>query len=42
MACHDDVKGIRHKQVYALRIGLMHVYYFMYFYYLLFFIIYIL
>ena len=31
----DDVKGIRHKKVCVLRIGLMHDYYFMHFYYLL-------
>ena len=35
----DDVKGIRHKQVYVHRIGLIYGYYAMYFYYLrLFFI----
>ena len=38
----DDVKGIRHKQVCVLRIGLMHVYYSMYFYCLLLFIIHVL
>ena len=40
MGRQDGVKGIRHKEVYVFRIGLMHVYYSMYFYYLLLFIIY--
>ena len=38
----DDVKGIRHKEVCVLRIGLMYMYHSMYFYYLLLFIIYVL
>ena len=38
----DGVKGIRHKEVCVLRIGLMYVYYSMYFYYLLLFVIYVL
>ena len=42
MGCQDGVKGIRHKEVYVLRIGLMHIYYSIYFYYLLLFIIYVL
>ena len=42
MGCQDGVKGIRHKEVYVLRIGLMRVEYSMYFYYLLLFIIYML
>ena len=42
MGCLDGVKGIRHKEVYILRIGLMHVYYSMYFYYLLLFVIHVL
>ena len=40
---HQDItNGIRHKEVYVLRIGLMHVYYLIYFYYLLLFIIHVL
>ena len=39
MGRQDGLKGIRHKEVYVLRIGLMHVYYSMYFYYLLLFVI---
>ena len=39
MGRQDGVKGIRHKEVCVLRIGLMHVYYSIYFYYLLLFII---
>ena len=35
----DGVKGIRHKEVCVLSIGLMHVYYSMYFYYFLLFVI---
>ena len=35
-------KGIRHKEVRVLEIGLMHVYHSMYFYYLLLFVIYML
>ena len=42
MGRQDGVKGIRHKEVFVLRIGLMHVYYSIYFYYLLLFIIHIL
>ena len=42
MGRQDGVKGIRHKDVCVLRIGLMHVYYSMYFYYLLFFVIHVL
>ena len=37
-----DVKGIRHKEVCVLRIGLIHVYHSMYFYYLLLFVIHML
>ena len=39
MGCQDGIKGIRHKEVCVIRIGLMHVYYLMYFYYLLLFVI---
>ena len=42
MGRQDDMKGIRHKEVYVLRIGLMHVKYSMYFYYLLLFVIHVL
>ena len=42
MGLQDDVKVIRYKEVYVLRIGLMHVYYCMYFYYLVLFIIHVL
>ena len=42
MGRQDGVKGIRHKEVCVLRIGLMHVYYLMYFHYLLLFVIYML
>ena len=42
IGCQDGVKGIRHKKVCVLRIGLMHVYYSMYFYYLLLFLIHVL
>ena len=42
MGRQDSVKGIRHKEVYVLRIGLMHVCYSMYFYYLLLFDIHVL
>ena len=41
MGRHDGVKGIRHKEVYVLRIGLMHVYHSMYFHYLLLFVIHV-
>ena len=36
------LKGIRHKEVCVLTIGLMHVYHSMYFYYLLLFVIHVL
>ena len=42
MGRQHGVKGIRHKEVCVLRIGLMHVYYSMYFYYLRLFVIYVL
>ena len=42
MDCPDGVKGIRHKELCVLRIGLIHVYYSMYFYYLLLFCIHVL
>ena len=42
MRHQDGVKGIRHKEVYVLRIGLMHVYYAMYFYDLMLFGIHVL
>ena len=42
MGRQDDIKGIRHKEVYVLRIGLIYVYYLMYFYYLLLFVIHVL
>ena len=42
MGRQDGVTGIRHKEVYVLRIGLMHVYLSMYFHYLLLFIIHML
>ena len=38
MGRQDGVKGIRHKEVCVLSIGLMHVYHSMYFYYLLLFV----
>ena len=38
----DGVKGIRHKEVCVLRIGLIHVYHSMYFHYLLLFVIHVL
>ena len=38
MVRYDAVKGIRHKEVCVIRIGLMHLYYLMYFYYLLLFV----
>ena len=37
----DGVKGIRHKEVCVLEIGLMHVYYSKYIYYLMLFVIYV-
>ena len=42
MGRQDDIKGISHKEVYVLRIGLIHVYHSMYFYYLLLFVIHVL
>ena len=39
MGRQDCVKGIRHKEVCVLRIGLMHVYHLMYFHYFLLFVI---
>ena len=42
MGRQDRVKGIRHKEMCVLSIGLMHVYHSMYFYYLLLFIIHVL
>ena len=42
MGRQDGVKGIRHKEVCVLRIGLMHVYHSMYFHYLLLFVIHVL
>ena len=42
MGRQNGVKGIRHKEMYVLRIGLMHVYHSMYFYYLLLFAIHVL
>ena len=42
MACQDCVKGIKHKEVYVIRIGLIHVYYSMYLYYFLLFLIHVL
>ena len=42
MGRQGGVKGIRHKEVCVLRIGLMYVYYTMYFYYLLLFVIHVL
>ena len=42
MGHQDDVKGIRHKEVYLVRISLMHVYHSMYFHYLLLFVIHVL
>ena len=38
----NGIKGIRHKEVCILRIGLVHIYYLMYFYYLLLFITHVL
>ena len=42
MQRQKGVKGIRHKEVCVLRIGLMHVYHLMYFYYLPLFVIHVL
>ena len=41
MGRQDGLKGIRHKEVCVLRMGLMHVSYSMYFYYLLLFVIHV-
>ena len=42
MEQQDGIKGIRHKEVYVLRIGLMDVYHWMYFHYLVWFVIHML
>ena len=42
MGRQDGVKEISHKEVFVLRIGLMHVFYSMCIYYLLLFLIYVL
>ena len=42
MVRQDGVKGMRHKEVCVLRIGLMHVYHSMNFHYLLLFVIHVL
>ena len=42
MRHQDGVKGIRHKEVCVLKIGLMYVYYSMYFYYLQLFVVHVL
>ena len=42
MGCQDGVTGLRYKEVFVLRIGLMHVLYSMYFYYLLLSVIHVL
>ena len=42
MGRQDVIKGIRHKEVCVLRIGLMHVYHSMYFHYLFLFVIHVL
>ena len=42
MGHQDGIKGIAQEEVCVLRIGLMHVYYWMYFYYLLLFVIHVL
>ena len=42
MGRQDDVKRIRHKEVYVFRIGPMHVYQWMYCHYLLLFVIHVL
>ena len=42
MGRYDSVKGIRHKEVCVLRIGLIYVHCSMYFYYLLEFVIHVL
>ena len=41
MGHQDCVKGIWHKEVCLVRIGLMHVYYLIHFYYLLLFVIHV-
>ena len=42
MGCQYGVERIRHKEVYVIKIGLMHVYYSMYFYYFLLFVTHVL
>ena len=42
MGRQDGIKGIRHEEVYVLRIGLMHIYHSIYFHYLLSFVIHVL
>ena len=42
MGRQEGVKGIRHKEVCILRVGLMHVYHSMYFNYLLLFVTHVL
>ena len=42
MGRQDGVKGIRHKEVCVLRIGVMYVYHSIYFHYLLLFVIHVL
>ena len=42
MRLQDDIKGIRHKELCILRIGLMHVYHSIYFHYLLLLLIHVL
>ena len=42
MGHQDGIKGIRHKEVCVLRIGLIHVYHSMYLHYLLLFVIHVL
>ena len=42
MEHQDGDKRIRHKEVYLLRIDIMHVFYSMYFHYFLFFVIHLL
>ena len=42
MGRQDGVKGINHKELCVLSVGLIQVYYLMYFYYLLLFVIHVL
>ena len=42
MGHQDGINRIKHKEVYVLRIGLMHVFYSMYFYYILWLVIHVL